>query len=307
MEAAAGIAGVEIKAAADCYKGHLDRAQELISSAPAVTGDYQEILSRADIDAVVIATPDHWHLKMTQEALAAGKHVYIEKPMTHRWEDGEAFIAAVEKSGKVLQVGSQYMSMGCAAEGGRPHQERPARAGHPRRGQVPPQHRDRRLVLPDPAGRLAGDRRLQELPRRRPAARVRPPPLLPVAPLLGLLGRPARPTSSCTSSPPRTSSWACRSRRASSASATSTTGRTTARCPDQMTSMVKYPEGFVLRLSSTASNGHPGPLLTFYGSEGTLEYNGRLVQVLLRAAHRELRRTRRTPGRRPRRPSSRSS
>ena len=44
--------------------------------------------------------------------------------------------------------------------------------------------------------------------------------------------------------------------------------------PDQMTSMVKYPEGFVLRLSSTASNGHPGPLLTFYGSEGTLEYNG---------------------------------
>jgi len=44
--------------------------------------------------------------------------------------------------------------------------------------------------------------------------------------------------------------------------------------PDQMTSMVKYPEGFVLRLSSTASNGHPGPLLTVYGSEGTLEYTG---------------------------------
>jgi predicted dehydrogenase len=41
-----------------------------------------------------------------------------------------------------------------------------------------------------------------------------------------------------------------------------------------MTSMVKYPEGFVLRLSSTASNGHPGPLLTLYGSEGTLEYTG---------------------------------
>ena len=63
---------------------------------------------------MVIATPDHWHLKMTQEALAAGKHVYIEKPMTHSWEEGEAFIKAVEKSGKVLQVGSQYMSMGCA-------------------------------------------------------------------------------------------------------------------------------------------------------------------------------------------------
>ena len=114
MEAAAGISGVEIKAAADCYKGHLDRAQELISPAPSVTGDYKEILSRADVDAVVIATPDHWHLKMTQEALAAGKHVYVEKPMTHSWEEGEAFISAAEKSGKVVQVGSQYMSMGCA-------------------------------------------------------------------------------------------------------------------------------------------------------------------------------------------------
>ena len=63
---------------------------------------------------MVIATPDHWHLKMTQDALAAGKHVYVEKPMTHRWEEGEAFIAAADKSGKVVQVGSQYMSMGCA-------------------------------------------------------------------------------------------------------------------------------------------------------------------------------------------------
>jgi len=51
---------------------------------------------------------------MTQDALAARKHVYIEKPMTHRWEEDEAFIAAAEKSGKVVQVGSQYTSMGCA-------------------------------------------------------------------------------------------------------------------------------------------------------------------------------------------------
>ena len=114
MEAAAGIAGVEVKAAADCYKGHLERAQELITPAPEVTGDYKQLLSRPDIDAVVIATPDHWHLTMTQEALAAGKHVYIEKPMTHRWEEGEAFISAADRSGKAVQVGSQYMSMGAA-------------------------------------------------------------------------------------------------------------------------------------------------------------------------------------------------
>jgi predicted dehydrogenase len=116
MEAASGIAAVEIKAAADCYQGHLDAARERITPAPDVTGRYTELLARDDIDAVVIATPDHWHLQMTQEALAAGKHVYIEKPLTHRWEEGDAFIAAVERSGKTVQVGSQYMSMGCAQQ-----------------------------------------------------------------------------------------------------------------------------------------------------------------------------------------------
>ena len=115
MEAAAGIAGVEIVAAADCYKGHLDRARRAhLTRARGRPATTRQILARPDIDAVVIATPDHWHLKMTQEALAAGKHVYFEKPMTHSWEEGEAFIAAAEKSGKVVQVGSQYMSMGCA-------------------------------------------------------------------------------------------------------------------------------------------------------------------------------------------------
>ena len=65
-----------------------------------MTGDYKELLARADVDAVVIATPDHWHLKMTQDALAAGKHVYVEKPMTHRWEEGEAFIAAARRAAR---------------------------------------------------------------------------------------------------------------------------------------------------------------------------------------------------------------
>ena len=72
MEAASGISGVQVVAAADCYKGHLDRAIELIAPPPAITGDYTTILSRPDVDAVVIATPDHWHRKMTQDALAAG-------------------------------------------------------------------------------------------------------------------------------------------------------------------------------------------------------------------------------------------
>ena len=149
MEAVKGIAGAEIVAAADCYKGHLDRAKELISPSLQTTGDYRQVVTRPDVDAVVIATPDHWHLQMTREALAAGKHVYIEKPMTHSWEEGEAFIEAAEKSGKVLQVGSQYPSMGCTREAAELIKSRAPRPGDAHRGAHPPQHGDRRLVLPD--------------------------------------------------------------------------------------------------------------------------------------------------------------
>ena len=273
MEAAAGIAGVEIKAAADCYKGHLDRAGELITPAPAVTGNYQEILSRADIDAVVIATPDHWHLKMTQEALAAGKHVYVEKPMTHRWEDGEAFISAVEKSGKVLQVGSQYMSMGCAQKAvdfiksgrlgqitlveGRFHRNTATGAWYyPIPPDASPTTVDFKSFLGSAPPRDFDLRRFFQWRLFWDYSGGLPTDLFVhiVTATHQLMG---------VSEPESVFSfgdiyhW-----------------KNYREVPDQMTSMVKYPEGFVLRLSSTASNGHPGPLLTVYGSEGTLEYTG---------------------------------
>jgi predicted dehydrogenase len=272
-EAAAGISGVEIKAVADCYKGHLDRAQELITPAPSVTGDYKEILSRADIDAVVIATPDHWHLKMTQEALAAGKHVYVEKPMTHTWEEGEAFISAVEKSGKVLQVGSQYVSMGCAQKAadliksgqlgqvtlveGKIHRNSATGAWYypippdasPATvdwksflGSAPPHDFDLRRFFQwrlfwDYSGGLPTDLFVHLITATHQLMGVQEP--------------------ESVFSFGDIYHW-----------------KNYREVPDQMTSMVRYPEGFVLRLSSTASNGHPGPLLTIYGSEGTLEYDG---------------------------------
>ena len=273
MEAAAGISGVEIKAAADCYKGHLDRAQELISPAPAVTGDHKEILSRADVDAVVIATPDHWHLKMTQEALAAGKHVYIEKPMTHSWEEGEAFIAAAEKSGKVLQVGSQYLSMGCAQKAaeliksgrlgqitlveGQFHRNSGTGAWY---YPVPP---DASPATIDWKGFL-GPATPREFDLRRffqwrlfwEYSGGLPTDLFVhlVTAAHQLMGV-QEPESVFSFGD--VYHW-----------------KNYREVPDQMTSMVKYSEGFVLKLTSTASNGHPGPFLTFYGSEGTLEYSG---------------------------------
>ena len=65
------------------------------------------MLARKDIDAVVISVPDHWHARMVLDALAAGKHVYIEKPMTYRIPEGRLIIEAVKKTGKLLMVGSQ--------------------------------------------------------------------------------------------------------------------------------------------------------------------------------------------------------
>ena len=273
MEAAAGIAGAQIAAVVDCYKGHLDRAQDLVSPAPSVTGDYTAILSRADIDAVVIATPDHWHLKMTQDALVAGKHVYIEKPMTHSWEEGEAFIAAADRSGKILQVGSQYMSMGCARKAaefirsgrlgqvtlvdGRIHRNSATGAWYyPVPPDASPATVDFKRFLGSAPARDFDLRRFFQWRLYWDYSGGLPTDLFVhlVTATHQLMGV-QQPDSVFTFGD--IYHW-----------------KNYREVPDQMTSMVRYPDGFVLRLSSTASNGHPGPLLTFYGSEGTLEYDG---------------------------------
>jgi predicted dehydrogenase len=95
----------------DCYQGHLDRAKERTNGKiETIYAQYKKVLDRQDVDAVVIATPDHWHLKMVLDALAAGKDVYIEKPMTHRIEDGPVMIEAARRANRIVQVGSQWIS-----------------------------------------------------------------------------------------------------------------------------------------------------------------------------------------------------
>jgi predicted dehydrogenase len=72
--------------------------------------DYRELLNQPDIDAVVIATPDHWHGKMALDAMDAGKDVYLEKPMVHTNEEARLLVEKVKETGRVLQVGSQTTS-----------------------------------------------------------------------------------------------------------------------------------------------------------------------------------------------------
>jgi predicted dehydrogenase len=110
MECALKVPGVEVVAVCDLYDGHLQRAKDLWGKDIFTTKDYKELLARKDIDAVIVATPDHWHDHISIAAMKAGKHVYCEKPMVQHWEEGHAVIQAQKETGKVFQVGSQGVS-----------------------------------------------------------------------------------------------------------------------------------------------------------------------------------------------------
>lgn len=110
LESAVKVPGVKLVAACDLYSGRLERVKELYGKDLFTTKNYQEILDRKDIDAVIIATSDHWHDRISIEAMNKGKHVYCEKPMVHHLDEGEAVIATQKKTGKVFQVGSQWAS-----------------------------------------------------------------------------------------------------------------------------------------------------------------------------------------------------
>lgn len=109
--------GVRLGAISDIWDHRLAVAKTLVDPKALVTRSYREVLDQKDIDAVIIATPDHWHARMTIDACGAGKDVYVEKPLTHSIEEGAAILAAQKQSGRVVQVGTQQRSMPHFQEG----------------------------------------------------------------------------------------------------------------------------------------------------------------------------------------------
>lgn len=99
---------VEIIAVCDVFQKRMDAAVAKTGGKP--YPKYLDLLKQRDIDYVLIATPEHWHHQMVLDALDAGKHVYVEKPMTHTIEQSKEVVAEVKKSGLKLQVGVQGMS-----------------------------------------------------------------------------------------------------------------------------------------------------------------------------------------------------
>lgn len=100
------IPDVEILAACDAYTGRLERIKSRTSGRADTMADYREIIARDDIDAVVISSPNHWHYQHTIDSLNAGKHTYIEAPLTHSIEEGAGIIEAQRRNNLAVQVGS---------------------------------------------------------------------------------------------------------------------------------------------------------------------------------------------------------
>lgn len=110
MERFAKDATIQLTAVCDVYEPNLEAGLSVAKGKAKAYRRYQELLHDKDIDIVIIATPEHWHAQMVLDAIAAGKDVYVEKPLCHTPEQGVALMKAVGASKQIVQVGMQRRS-----------------------------------------------------------------------------------------------------------------------------------------------------------------------------------------------------
>ncbi len=102
--------GAEMAAVCDVYEPNLQRGLKSASTGAKPYKDYRRLLEDKSLNFVVVATPDHWHARMMIDAVEAGKDVYVEKPLAHTIDEGQRMIAAVRKTNRIVQVGTQRRS-----------------------------------------------------------------------------------------------------------------------------------------------------------------------------------------------------
>lgn len=110
LSTAIQLPGVECIAASDLYDGRHELAREIVGKTIPTTRRYKELLDNKEIDAIIVAVPDHWHKQVVVDAIEAGKDVYCEKPFSHTPADGLALVAAAKKSDRIVMVGAQRTS-----------------------------------------------------------------------------------------------------------------------------------------------------------------------------------------------------
>ncbi len=110
LQATLLVPGIQCVAVCDLYDSRHQAAREAVKKEVPATRNYREILDRKDVDAVIVAVTDHQHRRVLEDACAAGKDVYCEKPMSHTVEDGFAMVNAAHKASRMVQIGSQRVS-----------------------------------------------------------------------------------------------------------------------------------------------------------------------------------------------------
>src|SRR5437016_664200 len=109
--------GVEMAGVCDIYEANLQAGLKEANTGARSFDDYRKLLDDKSFDAVIVATPDHWHARMVIDAVEAGKDVYVEKPMAHKIDEGFQVIEAVRRTKRVVQVGMQRRSSDMFQEG----------------------------------------------------------------------------------------------------------------------------------------------------------------------------------------------
>ena len=297
----------QVVAIADCYQKRVTANKEKLKINDGYI-DYREIINRKDIDAVVIATPDHWHARIALEAMDRGKDVYVEKPMCHTIDEAHQLVNTVKETKRVLQVGSQTTSADqwwkakkAIADGmiGKMIMSQ----GSYHRNSVDGEWNYTIDPAAGPEGKGDDLHRLEDVARLRAQARLRCRPLLPLPQVLGLFGRY------------RDRSVLSRGRAAehllgqAAVPAQSYGGRRNLRwpkfedkreVPDTFHLMADYPEGHSVVLSSSMANSQHIPGL-IRGHEGTIimvehgQFEGKTENIILRPEVKKTRANRDAP------------